>query len=78
MITDTEIEIRGIQILTEYLGKIEAERFVALIQREPFDYTTWQRDLWKDKTVEELSREAMEFRKSKNARRNRVDAEPNG
>ena len=78
MITDTEIKIKGIQILTEYLGKIEAERFVALIQREPFDYTKWQRDLWKDKTVEELSREAMAFRKSKNAWRNRVDAEPNG
>ncbi len=63
MITDTEIKIKGVQILTEHLGKIEDERFVALIQREPFDYTKWQRELWKDKTVEELSREAMEFRK---------------
>lgn len=65
MITDTEIKVKGIQILTEYLGKIEAERFVALIQREPFDYTKWQRELWKDKTVEELSREAMKFRRDK-------------
>ncbi|MCP4692691.1 MAG: hypothetical protein GY859_31915 [Desulfobacterales bacterium] len=65
MITDTEIKVKGFQILTEYLGKIEAERFVALIQREPFDYTKWQRDLWKDKTVEELSKEAMDFRRQK-------------
>jgi hypothetical protein len=65
MITDTEIRVKGFQILTEFLGKIEAERFVALIQREPFDYTRWQRELWKDKTVEELSREAMEFRKQR-------------
>ena len=65
MITDTEIKVKGIKILIEYLGKIEAERFVALIQREPFDYTKWQRELWKDKTVEELSREAMEFRRKK-------------
>ena len=45
MVTDTEIKIRGIQVLTGYLGKIEAERFIALIQREPFDYTKWQRNL---------------------------------
>ena len=68
MITDTEIKIKGIQILTEYLGKVEMERFVALIQREPFDYTGWQRELWKDETVEALSQKAMSFRmkKSKN------------
>jgi hypothetical protein len=77
MITDTEIKIKGVQILTEHLGKIEAERFVALIQREPFDYTKWQRELWKDKTVEELSREAMEFRKKKKAMINQFDVEKN-
>ena len=37
MITDTEIKIKGLQILTESLGDVEAERFIALIQREPFD-----------------------------------------
>lgn len=76
MITDTEIKIRGIQILTEYLGKIEAERFVALIQREPFDYTKWQRELWKDKTVEELSKEAMEFRRQRRNGKVHNAAEP--
>ena len=65
MITDTEIKIRGINILTEYLGKMEAERFVSLIQREYFDYTKWQQGLWKDKTVDELSKEAMVFRRQK-------------
>jgi hypothetical protein len=39
MITDTEIKTKGLQVLTQYLGNIEAERFIALIQREPFDYT---------------------------------------
>ena len=39
MITNTEIKIKGLQILTELLGEREAERFIALIQREPFDYT---------------------------------------
>lgn len=63
MITDTEIKIQGFNILTEYLGKIGVERFISLIQREPFDYTKWQRELWTDKSVEELSAEAMDFRK---------------
>ena len=38
MMTNTEIRLKGLQILAEYLGDVEAERFVALIQREPFDY----------------------------------------
>ncbi len=63
MITDTEIKIQGFHVLTEYLGKIGLERFISLIQREPFDYTKWQRELWSDKSVEELSTEAMNFRR---------------
>ena len=62
MITDTEIKIQGFHVLTEYLGEIGLERFISLIQREPFDYTKWQRELWTDKSVEELSAEAMNFR----------------
>ena len=44
MITDSEIKTRGLQVLTEHLGNIEAERFIALIQREPFNYTKWRQD----------------------------------
>ncbi len=59
MITDTEVKIKGVQALTESLGKVGAERFIALIQREPFDYTKWQRTLWEGLSVEEISRNAM-------------------
>ncbi len=59
MITDTEIKIKGVQALTNMLGEVDAERFVALIQREPFDYTKWQRTLWDNMTVEEISKKAM-------------------
>lgn len=61
MITDTEIRVRGVRVLMESLGEVEAERFIALMQREPFDYTRWQRTLWADKTVEEISNAAMRF-----------------
>ena len=40
MMTDTEIKVKGVRVLAQYLGDVEAERFIALIQREPFDYTS--------------------------------------
>jgi len=60
MITDSEIKKKGIEALIKELGEVETERFITLLMREPFDYTKWQKELWKDKTVSELSKEAME------------------
>ena len=62
MITDTEIKIKGLQVLTQHLGNVEAERFMALIQREPFDYTKWRQDLDEELSLEEISRRAMVMR----------------
>jgi hypothetical protein len=62
MLTDTEIKLKGVKALTDSLGKVDAERFIALIQREPFDYTKWQRSLWDDQGIEEISRKAMKLR----------------
>ena len=59
MITDTEVRVKGVEALTKSLGSVGAERFIALIQREPFDYTKWQRTLWGDQSVEEISKAAM-------------------
>ena len=63
MLTDTEIKINGYKALVNELGDVLAERFIALSQREPFDYTKWQVNLWKDKSVEEISKLAMKERK---------------
>ncbi len=52
MISDTEIKIKGIQILAEYLGDVEMERFIALIQKEPFDYTKWHQQLDDEMSIE--------------------------
>lgn len=62
MITDTEIRVKGLSVLAKYLGDIEAERFVALIQREPFDYTKWRQGLDEELTIEEISHKAMELK----------------
>jgi hypothetical protein len=62
MLADTEVKTRGFQVLLESLGELNAERFIALILREPFDYTEWQRTLLADATVREISKSAMRFR----------------
>ncbi len=60
--TDTEIKIKGFEALAESLGLVDAERFISLMMRESFDYTKWQRSLWSDKTVSEISSAAMNLR----------------
>jgi len=62
MITDTEIKSKGLRILAKHLGDIEAEKFIALIQREPFDYTKWRHGLDEDLSIEEISQKAMALR----------------
>jgi hypothetical protein len=62
MKTDTEIRSRGVEALRAAMGDVDAERFIALMLREPFDYTKWQRDLWADRSVEDLSQAAMAHR----------------
>lgn len=64
--TDTELKINAYKILTENLGEVLAERFIVLLQREKFDYTYWQKKLWNDLSVKELSNKAMEFKTNKN------------
>jgi len=41
MITDTELKVKGLKVLLKELGKVKAERFIALIKKEAFDYTEW-------------------------------------
>lgn len=62
MSTDAEVRVQGLKVLVEALGPVEAERFISLILREPFDYTQWQVQLWEQKSVEEISRAAMNLR----------------
>ena len=64
MMTDTEIKLKGVKTLIKVLGIVEAERFIALMSREPFDYTEWQRNLWANESIKEISQKAMEYRKS--------------
>ncbi len=59
---DTEIKLRGFELLSQNMGLVDAERFICLIQRERFDYTKWRQTLFDGIPGEELSRRAMEFK----------------
>jgi hypothetical protein len=72
MFTDTQIKTVGFRALVAALGDVQAEKFIALIQREPFDYTPWQRTLWPDKTIEEISQAAMKHRRPEQLPKNQV------
>jgi len=63
MLADTVLRDSGMKILKEKLGLMEAERFVTLILREPFDYTKWRQNFVKkfeNMSVEDASKLAMQ------------------
>lgn len=62
---DAEIKVLGFEILTRHLGLVDTERFIALIQREKFDYTQWRQNLFAELSGEEISRQAIEFQRRK-------------
>ena len=54
MKSDTLLKTDGMRILADTLGIVEAERFITLMLREPFNYTEWQRTLYGDMPLDEL------------------------
>ena len=60
---DSVIRQEGMRLLLDNLGKVDAERFISMIIREPFDYTIWQEDLFEDVSFEELGELAMKHYK---------------
>jgi len=62
--TETVLMRTGMKVLIEHLGNIDAERFVSVMLREPFDYTKWRKNnLCAEMTVEDISKEAMSIYK---------------
>ena len=62
MITDTVLKRKGMDILSESLGLVDAERFISLILREPFDYTEWQKYLYKGITLDDFCNNVKNFK----------------
>ncbi|MBQ7515038.1 MAG: hypothetical protein IJS96_02040, partial [Schwartzia sp.] len=63
MMAEIGIMTEGMNCLTEHLGTLKAEMFVAAIIRENFDYTEWQRAYFDAKSPAEISRKAAQHEK---------------
>ena len=61
MMNNTLIMDTGMKCLIETLGDVGAERFISLVIKEPFDYTKWQRGLFKDMSVEQIGKMAADY-----------------
>ncbi|MCL2118719.1 MAG: hypothetical protein FWH27_09875 [Planctomycetaceae bacterium] len=59
---DTTLLEKGMNILFERLGQVDAERFIYLVNKEPFDYTKWHQNLSEGMTGREISAAAMKLR----------------
>jgi hypothetical protein len=55
------------KLLTEKFGMVDAERFIALIIKEPFDYTVWHRSQFRGMSVREISNAAKRYCDETNA-----------
>jgi len=58
--TETRIREHGMKLLREGLGLVESEIFINLLLKDSFDYTEWQKDLWPNKTIEDIGKIARE------------------
>jgi hypothetical protein len=65
MKTDMELRSDAMLLLRQTLGLVEAERFLALVQRDKFNYTNWRSQQWVDCKVSELAREARKLREAR-------------
>ena len=62
--TTTELLTRGMDCLVKNMGIVEAESFIAAIQRERFDYTKWHQEYFaQDESVESFLQKASAFAK---------------
>lgn len=59
MKTEAELRVAGIDALIAELGTVEAERFIAALSRDRFDYTQWRRTGLPSLSISQLSAQAM-------------------
>lgn len=64
MYSTVEIMNLGLACLVEKLGIVNAEHFIATIQRENFDYTAWQREYFDQMKPGQIREEALAYAKS--------------
>jgi len=66
---ESVLQKAAMKCLIDNFGNVEAERFISLIIKEPFDYTKWQENLYEDLSIIDLSEKAMKNRLAKKKNR---------
>ena len=66
MKSDNVVRVEAMNVLITALGAIDAERFISMVKRDTFDYTEWQKNLWMDKSIEEIHAMGVELEKRNN------------
>ena len=59
-----ELLSRGMECLIKEMGVVDAEYFIAAVQRERFDYTKWQRDRFDNVDLNSFVNNAAAYAKS--------------
>lgn len=67
MVSDAEIQRKGLNLLFKGLGEADAIRFLSQISYEKRDYLKLQEELFKGMTVEDIYCKAQEYFKKKKA-----------
>jgi len=62
MHNSTVLKDKGMRVLAEQLGLVEAERFIVLMRRDPFDYTEWRQGIFTDDSLDTFLTDAQNYR----------------
>ena len=62
--TRKEIYRRGMNLLRDSLGIVNAEVFISIVKSEKYDYTEWRREYFDKMTREQYYAEAAEYAKT--------------
>lgn len=58
-----ELMDKGMRCLVEKMGTVDAEKFIAAILKEQFDYTQWQRVRFDQENLEKFNTSAAAWAK---------------
>jgi len=59
LLSDEVLCTKGLAVLEENLGPVEALRFLSLISRQPFDYQSWRQQRFRGMSLAEILAQAQ-------------------
>jgi hypothetical protein len=62
---EDELYVRGMDLLFDGLGEIEALRFLIIYNSRLYNYTEWHEHLWEDKSVDEIASMCRELERER-------------